>query len=102
MNEETNKEWQSTAVAENVQEIDLIIDGNSSEPLEDKVVVKDTVIIQTGENLMNIGVLKIDFDAPRRDGGENILQAYKKRGYCYGRRCCSSNEGRKKAVPLNL
>ena len=70
MNEETNKEWQSTAVAENVQGIDLIIDGNSSEPLEDKVVVKDTVIIQTGENLMDIGVLKIDFDAPRRDEEE--------------------------------
>ena len=78
MNEETNKEWQSTAVAENVQGIDLIIDGNSSEPLEDKVVVKDTVIIQTGENLMNIGVLKIDFDAPRRDEERIFYKLIKK------------------------
>lgn len=78
MNENTNKEWQSTAIAENVQGIDLIIDGNSTEPLEDKLVINDTAIIQTGENLMNIGVLKIDFDAPKRDEERIFYKLIKK------------------------
>lgn len=78
MNENTNKEWQSTAIAENMQGIDLIIDGNSTEPLEDKLVINDTAIIQTGENLMNIGVLKIDFDAPKRDEERIFYKLIKK------------------------
>lgn len=78
MNENTNKEWQSTAIAENVQGIDLIIDGNRTEPLEDKLVINDTAIIQTGENLMNIGVLKIDFDAPKRDEERIFYKLIKK------------------------
>lgn len=78
MNENTNKEWQSTAIAENVQGIDLIIDGNNTEPLEDKLVINDTAIIQTGENLMNIGVLKIDFDAPKRDEERIFYKLIKK------------------------
>lgn len=78
MNENTNKEWQSTAIAENVQGIDLIIDGNSTEPLEDKLVINDTAIIQAGENLMNIGVLKIDFDAPKRDEERIFYKLIKK------------------------
>lgn len=78
MNENTNKEWQSTAIAENVQGIDLIIDGNCAEPLEDKLVINDTAIIQTGENLMNIGVLKIDFDAPKRDEERIFYKLIKK------------------------
>ena len=78
MNESTNKEWQSTTIAESVTGIDLIIDGNSTEPLEDKLMIKDTAIIQTGENLMNVGVLKVDFDAPKRDTGRIFYKLIKK------------------------
>lgn len=78
MNGDTNREWQSTTIAETVPGIDLIIDGNSDEPMEEKLMVNDTVIIQTGENLMNVGVLRIDFDAPRRDTGRIFYKIIKK------------------------
>ncbi len=77
-NPDTNKEWQSKTLAETTPGIDLIIDGNSKNPLEDKLVVNDTVIIQTGENLKNVGVLKVDFDAPKRDEGRIFYKLIKK------------------------
>lgn len=78
MNSSTNKEWQSSTIAETVPGIDLIIDGNSADPLEEKLVVNDTAIIQTGENLVNVGVLKVDFDAPKRDTGRIFYKVIKK------------------------
>ena len=78
MNGDTNREWQSPTIAETVQGIDLIIDGNSTEALEEKLIINDTTIIQTGENLMNVGVLKIDFDAPRRDTERIFYKVIKK------------------------
>lgn len=78
MNTDTNKEWQSSAVAEAVSGIDLIIDGNSKMPLEEKIMINDTVIVQAGENLKNIGVLKIDFDAPKRDTNRIFYKLIKK------------------------
>ncbi len=78
MNTDTNREWQSSAVAESVSGIDLIIDGNSKTPLEEKIMINDTVIVQTGENLKNIGVLKIDFDAPKRDTNRIFYKLIKK------------------------
>lgn len=78
INNDTNREWQSPAVAESVPGIDLIIDGNSKEALDDKLIINETVIVQTGENLKNIGVLKIDFDAPKRDAGRIFYKLIKK------------------------
>lgn len=66
-NPDTNREWLSTTLAETVSGIDLIIDGNSKMPLEDKLMINNTTIVQVGENLVNVGVLKIDFDASKRD-----------------------------------
>lgn len=77
-NPETNREWQSSALAESVSGIDLIIDGNSSEPLEEKLIVNETAIVQVGKNLENVGVLKIDFDAPKRDTGRIFYKLIKK------------------------
>lgn len=73
-----NKEWQSTTLAESVSGIDLIIDGNSKNPLEEKIMINNTAIVQTGENLKNIGVLKIDFDAPKRDEERIFYKLIKK------------------------
>ncbi|MDO5715794.1 MAG: cell wall-binding repeat-containing protein [Tissierellia bacterium] len=49
----------SSRLAENVEGIDLIIDGHSHTVLEKPLVVKDTKIVQTGEYLKNIGVVDI-------------------------------------------
>lgn len=78
MDNNLNREWQSSAVAESVSGIDLIIDGNNKTPLEDKTVINETVIIRTGENMKNIGVLKIDFDAPKRDSERIFYKLIKK------------------------
>ncbi|WP_300356877.1 LysM peptidoglycan-binding domain-containing protein [Fusobacterium sp.] len=78
MNNNTNREWQSSTLAESVSGIDLIVDGNSKIPSEEKIVINNTTIIQSGENLKDIGVLKIDFDAPKRDKDKIFYKLIKK------------------------
>lgn len=77
-NPDTNREWLSTTLAETVSGIDLIIDGNSKMPLEDKLMINNTAIVQVGENLVNVGVLKIDFDASKRDSERFFYKIIKK------------------------
>jgi len=55
-----SSEITSQLVAEKVDGIDLIIDGHSHTVLSEPLVVNDTLIVQTGEHLKNVGVVKID------------------------------------------
>ncbi len=51
----------STDIAEGVEGIDLIIDGHSHTTLEEGLWVGDTLIVQTGEYLKNVGIVNIEF-----------------------------------------
>lgn len=46
-------------IAKNVEGIDIIIDGHSHTALSEGLTVNDTLIVQTGENFNNIGMLTI-------------------------------------------
>ncbi|MGL6064894.1 MAG: bifunctional metallophosphatase/5'-nucleotidase [Fusobacteriaceae bacterium] len=62
IDESTKPEFRSTALAEEVPEINLIVDGHSHTSLKEKMVVNGVTIIQTGEYSKNLGIAKIDFD----------------------------------------
>mgnify|MGYP001171011482 FL=1 len=51
----------SSDLAEQVEGIDLIVDGHSHSLLPEGLIVGDTLIVQTGEYLKNIGVVNITF-----------------------------------------
>lgn len=59
MDESTKAELQSTALANSVEGIDLIIDGHSHTSLEKGMVVNGTTIVQTGEYDKNMGIVDI-------------------------------------------
>ena len=50
----------SKQIAENVEGIDVIIDGHSHTPLETGMLVNNTLIAQTGEHDKNIGYVQIE------------------------------------------
>lgn len=52
----------SKDVAEHVTGIDLFIDGHSHTELPGGLLVKDTLIVSTGEHLQNIGVVTLNKD----------------------------------------
>ncbi|GMG95426.1 5'-nucleotidase C-terminal domain-containing protein [Tepidimicrobium xylanilyticum] len=58
MDEESNPK--TTDIAKKVQGIDIIIDGHSHTMLEEGEVIGDTLIVQTGEYLKNIGVVNVE------------------------------------------
>ena len=51
----------SSDIAEKVEGIDLIVDGHSHSMLEEGKVIGDTLLVQTGEHLKNIGVVDVEF-----------------------------------------
>ncbi|BCJ95849.1 metallophosphatase [Anaerocolumna cellulosilytica] len=55
-----SSEVTSKLVAEKVEGIDLIVDGHSHTTLQDGLMVKDTLIVSTGDYIRNIGVVAID------------------------------------------
>jgi len=55
-----SSEYTSKLVAEQVEGIDLIVDGHSHSTFEAGLTVKDTLIVSTGEYIKNIGVVAID------------------------------------------
>lgn len=59
----------SNLVAEKVQGIDLIIDGHSHTTLSEPLKVNETLIVQTGEYLKNVGTVKIDLDGTNKVTG---------------------------------
>ncbi|NLV76063.1 MAG: LysM peptidoglycan-binding domain-containing protein [Tissierellia bacterium] len=59
VDEESNPK--SSDIAKKVEGIDLIIDGHSHTMLEEGIVIGDTLLVQTGEHLKNIGVVDIEF-----------------------------------------
>lgn len=52
----------STTIAEQVDGIDLIIDGHSHSELEEYTVVNGTILTSTGEHFKNTGLVTIQFD----------------------------------------
>lgn len=62
IDESTKPEFRSTALAEAIPEINLIVDGHSHTALKEKMVVNGVTLIQTGEYSKNLGIAKIDFD----------------------------------------
>ncbi len=62
----------SMLLAENVEGIDLIVDGHSHTDLDYGLVVNGTLIVQAGEKSKNVGVVKFDIE-----GGEVVeVDAY--------------------------
>jgi len=59
VDEESNPK--SSDIAKKVEGIDLIVDGHSHTMLEEGIVIGDTLLVQTGEHLKNIGVVDIEF-----------------------------------------
>lgn len=55
-----SSEYTSKKVAEQVADIDLIVDGHSHSVYDTGLVVGDTLIVSAGEYLKNIGVVLID------------------------------------------
>ncbi len=51
----------SSDIAE-VEGIDLIVDGHSHSKLDEGEVIGDTLLVQTGNYLENIGVVEIEFN----------------------------------------
>ena len=52
----------SQEIVEQVDGIDLIVDGHSHTKLPDGIVVNDTLIVQTGENNNNVGKVEINIE----------------------------------------
>lgn len=52
----------SSDIAEQVEGIDLIVDGHSHSTFEEGLLVNDTLIVQTGEHLENIGKVTVEFE----------------------------------------
>ncbi|MEA3423301.1 MAG: 5'-nucleotidase C-terminal domain-containing protein [Bacillota bacterium] len=62
----------SMLLAENVEGIDLIVDGHSHTDLDYGLMVNGTLIVQAGEKSKNVGVVKFDIE-----GGEVVeVDAY--------------------------
>jgi len=57
-----SKEYTSRDVAEQVEGIDLIIDGHSHTELKEGMVVGDTLIAQTGAHLNNLGIVTLTLE----------------------------------------
>ena len=74
----SNQEWNVDSVAKSVPGIDLILDGKSSYPMEQKLVIKHTPIIQVGENFENIGVIKVDLNARKTNPAKTQYQLIRK------------------------
>ena len=56
-----NSEYTSKKVAENVEGIDLIVDGHSHSTLPEGLKVKNTLIVQTGDYDKNLGIVDIKY-----------------------------------------
>jgi len=63
IDESTKVNESSIGVAQNVEGIDLIIDGHSHDVLEEGLVVNDTLIVMAGEYNKFLGSVKITVDA---------------------------------------
>ncbi len=59
IDESTQDDSRADSLAENVDGIDLIIDGHSHSFLEEGLNINDTLIVQAGEYFKNIGVLEV-------------------------------------------
>ncbi len=57
---DTSSEFTTKKIAEQVDGIDLIVDGHSHTMLSEGLKVRDTLIVSTGEYIKNIGVVLID------------------------------------------
>lgn len=55
-----SSEFTSSLLADSVDGIDLIVDGHSHSTFEEGFMVKDTMIVSTGDYIRNIGVVLID------------------------------------------
>lgn len=55
-----DSEVKSSDVAENVEGIDIIVDGHSHTVLEEGKIIGDTLIVQTGEYDKNLGIVKVE------------------------------------------
>ncbi|MCF6466161.1 5'-nucleotidase C-terminal domain-containing protein [Clostridium sp. Cult2] len=51
----------STDIAEKVEGIDLVIDGHSHTLFEEGKLIGDTLLVQTGNYLNNIGIVNVEF-----------------------------------------
>lgn len=64
-----SSEITSSMVAKEVQGIDLIIDGHSHTMLSEPLKVNDTLIVQTGDYLKNVGIVKLELTAENKLAG---------------------------------
>ncbi len=59
IDDSTKYEYRSTAVAEQVDGIDLIVDGHSHTTLANGMMIKDTLIVSAGEYNKSVGVVNL-------------------------------------------
>ena len=69
-------ENRSNSLAENVPEIDLIIDGHSHTELKNGLKVNNTLIAQTGAHGNNIGVVELKFSDSEKNNSVLEKKAY--------------------------
>lgn len=69
-----SSEFTSAMLAEQVDGVDLIVDGHSHSVLEAGKTVDSTLIVSTGEYIKNIGAVVIDKDGKMTAGLVNISQ----------------------------
>ena len=76
LDDATLYENRSNSLAENVPEIDLIIDGHSHTELKNGLKVNNTLIAQTGEHGNNIGVVELKFSDSEKNNSVLEKTAY--------------------------
>ncbi len=65
---DASSEFTSKLIAEKVEGIDLIVDGHSHSKFDSGLMIKDTLIVSTGDYFQNIGVVVIDKEGNMKAG----------------------------------
>lgn len=68
-----SSEFTSKLLADQVDGIDIIVDGHSHTTFEEGFTVKDTLIVSTGDYIQNIGVVMIDSSKTMKAGLVNAV-----------------------------
>lgn len=71
----SDSNYKSDCLAQNVSDIDVIIDGHSHTALQNGLYVKDTLIAQTGEHGKNIGVVNLSIKDEKLEKSAHLINS---------------------------
>ncbi len=71
----SDSNYKSDCLAQNVSDIDVIIDGHSHTALQNGLYVKDTLIAQTGEHGKNIGVVNLSIKDEKLEKSAHLISS---------------------------